>query len=81
MSLSWPSDPLRILLVVDDEEVARAVAAGLGVEFSGGLWTCQRPEQAVQQAHAHHAAVVVIALRSIEAVERRRVRAGRPMNE
>jgi len=70
MSLSWPSDPLRILLVVDDDEVARTVAASLGAGFSAGLWTCQRPEQAVQQAHAHHAAVVVIALRSIEAVER-----------
>jgi CheY-like chemotaxis protein len=70
MSIAWPADPLRILLVVDDEQVARAVAASLGDEFAAGLRTCLHPEQSARQALSHRARLVVLALATIEASER-----------
>ena len=65
-----PTDPLRILVVVDEEDVGRAVALRLGSEFAAALRTSLRPEQAVAQAHAHRAEVVVLALASLDDVER-----------
>lgn len=70
MPSSLPADPFRILLVVDDAEVARGVAAGLGPEFAGGLRTCMNPEQARTQARSHRAQAIVIALESLDAGER-----------
>jgi CheY-like chemotaxis protein len=70
MSLSWPADPFRILLVVDNDEVARAVAASLGPEFAGGLRTSTRPDHAPAQVRTHRAQAVVLALGSLVDVER-----------
>ena len=70
MSTAWPADPFRILLVVDDDEVARGVAAALGPEFAGGLRTCMKPDQVKAQARSHRAQTIVLALESLDAVER-----------
>lgn len=70
MPTSWPADPFRILLVVDNDEVARGVAASLGTEFAGGLRTSARPDQAAAQARSHRAQAVVLALESLVDVER-----------
>jgi len=70
MSSAWPADPFRILLVVDDDEIARGLAASLGPEFAGGLRTCMKPEQAKAQARSHRAQAVVLALESLDAAER-----------
>jgi CheY-like chemotaxis protein len=70
MSTAWPADPFRILLVVDDDEIARGVAASLGPEFAGGLRTSMTPDQAKTQARSHRAQAVVIALETIDAAER-----------
>jgi len=70
MSTAWPADPFRILLVVDNDEVARGVAASLGAEFAGGLRTCTKPDQAKAQARSHRAQAVVLALETLDAAER-----------
>ena len=70
MSSAWPADPFRILLVVDNDEIARGVAASLGPEFAGGLRTCMKPEQAKAQARSHRAQAIVLALESLDAAER-----------
>ena len=70
MPTAWPADPFRILLVVDNDGVARAVAASLGPEFAGGLRTSTRPDQAAAQARSHRAQAVVLALESLVDVER-----------
>jgi CheY-like chemotaxis protein len=70
VSTAWPADPFRILLVVDDDEVARGVAASLGPEFAGGLRTCMKPDQVKAQARSHRAQAIVIALESLDAAER-----------
>jgi len=70
MSTAWPADPFRILLVVDNDEIARGVAASLGLEFAGGLRTCMKPEQAKAQARSHRAQAVVLALETLDAAER-----------
>ena len=70
MTPAWPADPFRILLVVDNDEVARGVAAGLGPEFAGGLRTCTKLDQLKAQARSHRAQAIVLALESIDAVER-----------
>ncbi len=70
MSLSWPADPFRILLVVDNDEVARGVAAALGPEFAGGLRTSTRPDHAPAQVRTHRAQAVILALESLIDVER-----------
>ena len=66
-SSAWPADPFRILLVVDNDEIARGVAASLGAEFAGGLRTCMKPDQAKPQSRSHRAhqrlAVALSALR------------------
>ena len=65
-----PADPLRILLVVANEDDGRAVAARLGAQLGAGVRTSVKPEQAALQAHAHRAEVVVLGLASIDDVER-----------
>ncbi|HSC63258.1 MAG TPA: response regulator [Caldimonas sp.] len=70
MSPAWPADPFRILLVVDNDEIARGVAAALGPEFAGGLRTCMKLDQLKAQARSHRAQAIVLALESIDAVER-----------
>ncbi len=70
MSSAWPADPFRILLVVDNDEIARGVAASLGPEFAGGLRTCMKPDQAKPQSRSHRAQAVVLALETLEAAER-----------
>jgi CheY-like chemotaxis protein len=65
-----PADPLRILLVVDDEESGRAIAARLGGEFAAGLRISTRPEQALVQVQSHRPDVVVLAFAALDAVER-----------
>ena len=70
MSTAWPADPFRILLVVDNDEIARGVAAALGPEFAGGLRTCMKPDQVKAQARSHRAQTIVLALESLDAVER-----------
>jgi CheY-like chemotaxis protein len=70
MPSSWPADPFRILLVVDNDEVARGIAAGLGPKFAGGLRTCTRPEQAAALVRSHRAQAVILALASLVDVER-----------
>jgi len=70
MSTAWPADPFRVLLVVDNDEIARGVAAALGPEFAGGLRTCMKPDQVKAQARSHRAQAVIIALESLDAAER-----------
>jgi CheY-like chemotaxis protein len=70
MSSAWPADPFRILLVVDNDEIARGVAASLGAEFAGGLRTCMKPDQAKPQSRSHRAQAVILALESLDAAER-----------
>ena len=70
MSPAWPADPFRILLVVDNDEIARGVAASLGPEFAGGLRTCMKLDQLKAQARSHRAQAIVLALESLDAVER-----------
>ena len=70
MSSAWPADPFRILLVVDNDEIARGVAASLGPEFAGGLRTCMKPDQVKAQARSHRAQAIVLALESLDAAER-----------
>ena len=70
MSPAWPADPFRILLVVDNDEIARGVAASLGPEFAGGLRTCMKPDQVKAQARSHRAQAVILALESLDAAER-----------
>ena len=70
MSTAWPADPFRILLVVDNDEIARGVAASLGPEFAGGLRTCMKPDQVKAQMRSHRAQAIVIALESIDDAER-----------
>jgi DNA-binding response OmpR family regulator len=70
MSSAWPADPFRILLVVDNDEIARGVAASLGPEFAGGLRTCMKPDQVKAQARSHRAQAVILALESLDAAER-----------
>ena len=70
MTPAWPADPFRILLVVDNDEVARGVAACLGPEFAGGLRTCTKLDQLKAQARSHRAQAIVLALDSIDAAER-----------
>jgi len=70
MSTAWPADPFRILLVVDNDEIARGVAASLGAEFAGGLRTCMKLDQLKAQARSHRAQAIVLALESLDAVER-----------
>jgi CheY-like chemotaxis protein len=70
MSVAWPADPFRILLVVDDDEVARGVAASLGPEFAGGLRTCMKLDQVKSHARSHRAQAIVLALESLDAAER-----------
>jgi CheY-like chemotaxis protein len=70
MSTAWPADPFRILLVVDNDEIARGVAACLGPEFAGGLRTCMKLDQLKSQARSHRAQAIVLALESIDAAER-----------
>jgi len=69
MSSAWPADPFRILLVVDNDEVARGVAASLGPEFAGGLRTCMKPDQVKAQARSHRAQALILALESLDGVE------------
>jgi CheY-like chemotaxis protein len=70
MSTAWPADPFRILLVVDNDEIARGVAACLGPEFAGGLRTCMKLDPLKSQARSHRAQAIVLALESIDAAER-----------
>ena len=70
MSTAWPADPFRILLVVDNDEIARGVAASLGPEFAGGLRTCMKLDQVKTHARSHRAQAIVLALESLEAAER-----------
>lgn len=70
MSPAWPADPFRILLVVDNDEVARGVAASLGPEFAGGLRTCMKLDQVKAQMRSHRAQAIVLALDSLDASER-----------
>jgi CheY-like chemotaxis protein len=70
MSTAWPADPFRILLVVDNDEIARGVAASLGPEFAGGLRTCMKLDQLKAQARSHRAQAIVLALDSLDASER-----------
>jgi len=70
VSTAWPADPFRILLVVDDDGVARGVAASLGAEFAGGLRTCMKPDQVKAQARSHRAQAIVLALESLDVSER-----------
>jgi len=65
-----PVDPLRTLVVADDDEDGRAVAARLGAEFAAGLAICDQPEQAHVHVQSHRPHVVVLALASLQAVER-----------
>jgi len=70
MTSAWPADPFRILLVVDNDEIARGVAASLGPEFAGGLRTCMNPDQARATARSHRAQAVILGLESLDASER-----------
>jgi CheY-like chemotaxis protein len=70
MTPAWPADPFRVLLVVDNDEVARSVAACLGPEFAGGLRTCTKLDHLKAQARSHRAQAIVLALESIDAAER-----------
>ena len=70
MATPSPADPLRMLVVVENEENARAVAARLGSEFAAGLRSSLRPDQAALQAYAHRAEIVVLGLPSIDEAER-----------
>jgi len=70
MTPAWPADPFRILLVVDNDEIARGVAASLGPEFAGGLRTCMKLDQLKAQARSHRAQAIVLALDSLDASER-----------
>ena len=65
-----PFDPLRTLVVADDSEDGRAVAERLGAEFAAGLAICDQPEQAHVHVQSHRPHVVVLALASLQAVER-----------
>jgi CheY-like chemotaxis protein len=65
-----PVDPLRTLVVADDDESGREVAARLGAEFATGLVICDRPEQAHVQVQSHRPHVVVLTLGSLQAAER-----------
>jgi len=64
-----PVDPLRTLVVADDDEDGRAVAARLGAEFAAGLAICDQPEQAHVHVQSHRPHVVVLALASLQAVD------------
>ncbi|MEO8835552.1 MAG: response regulator [Caldimonas sp.] len=70
MDIPASANPARILLVVDDDEAARAVAARLGDGFAAGLRSCTRPDQAPAVVKSHRAAVVILALPSLADVER-----------
>jgi CheY-like chemotaxis protein len=65
-----PFDPLRTLVVADDDESGRAVATRLGAVFAPGLAICDQPEQAHVQVQSHQPHVVVLALGSLQAAER-----------
>jgi CheY-like chemotaxis protein len=65
-----PFDPLRTLIVADDDESGRDVAARLGAEFATGLAICAQPEQAHVRVQSHRPHVVVLALGSLQAAER-----------
>ena len=69
MSTAWPADPFRILLVVDNDEIARGVAASLGPDFAGGLRTCMKPDQVKAQTRSHRAQAIIIALESLDDAE------------
>ena len=70
MSARSPVDPLRTLIVADDDEDGRAVATRIGAEFAAGLAICDQPEQAHVHVQSHRPHVVVLALASLQAVER-----------
>jgi CheY-like chemotaxis protein len=46
------------------------VAASLGPEFAGGLRTCMKLDQLKAQARSHRAQAIVLALDSLDAIER-----------
>jgi CheY-like chemotaxis protein len=70
MSIPSPANPLRLLVVVENDDASRAVAARLAGEFTAGVRTSLRPDQAVLHAHAHRAEMVVLGLESIDDAER-----------
>ena len=70
MSALASLDPLRILLVADDDESGRAITALLGTGFAAGVRLCARPEQTLALARSHRAAAVVLGLSSLDANER-----------
>jgi len=57
--------PLRILLVAEDNEIARGVVALLAGDLGAGVRTCLVPERAVAEAEAQRPAVVLVALASL----------------
>ncbi len=66
-----PADPLRTLVVADDDESGREVAARLGAGVRAPDWrSATEPEQAHVQVQSHRPHVVVLALGSLQAAER-----------
>jgi CheY-like chemotaxis protein len=70
MTARSPADPLRTLIVADDDESGQTVAASLGSDLAAGVHICADPEQAHVQVESHRPHVVVLALGSLSVVER-----------
>jgi CheY-like chemotaxis protein len=69
MPTTTPAAASRTLLVAEDEDGGRAIAAGLGAEFAATLRLCPRPDHTLREVEAHRPDVIVFALASLEAVE------------
>jgi DNA-binding response OmpR family regulator len=63
-------DPLRILLVADDDAAGSTVTARLGADHAAGLRVCVRPEEGPAQVQSYRPDVVILALASLDAIER-----------
>ena len=70
MTTRSSTDPLRILVIADDEASGNSVAARLGTDYAAGLRVCVRPDDGPAQAQSYRPDVVVLALASLDAIER-----------